>query len=627
VIGTLNVDAPRLWQGVADPHRYRLVADLARSVGPTIDSVTQHFGIRQMRFDPEKGLFLNGRHIGRLNGVGMHQDLLGKAWAISNEDMDNSLAVIREVGANAVRFAHYPYGQYAYQRATELGLIVWAEAALGIYTRVNRCSREDPTDMFVASAKQQLRELIRQSYNHASIAMWAIGNESTQGQLNCEQPYDNVRPLLREMHDTANKEDTSRPTVYSEYPHPIERSGPFATEGITDLYATNRYFLWYTPEFEEFSPLLDSLRTKSPKQPLSVSEYGGGAALTHHTDNPLGGYPDQRSAPRGQVAYQPEEYAAYLHEQNYRVISSKAYLWGSFLWNMFDFGSDHRNEGDVLGVNTKGLVAFDHKTRKDPFYFYKANWSGEPVTYIADRRYTDRAYPVADVKVYSNADSIELSVNGTSVGTMAATQCEQRTCVFKNVRLGPGENSVVAVGNHGGKQVSDTVQWSLSTRDINIAAGRLATGLVTSGGARFGSDHFFSGGRYGPEAREASAIDVFAQEGAAPLGGNIGDVLLYKNYRLGDFSYEMPIADGRYEVTLGSLEPNTSHKPGDRVFKVTANGHTVLEQVDILAEVKDVRTPLRKTFTVDVSGGGLTLAFDPIKGEAIVSEIRIRRQK
>ncbi len=237
------------------------------------------------------------------------------------------------------------------------------------------------------------------------------------------------------------------------------------------------------------------------------------------------------------------------------------------------------------------------------------------------------AYPVADIKVYSNADSVELTVNGVPVGTISAPQCEQRTCLFKNVRLATGESSVVAVGNHGGSQVSDTVQWSLTARDVNIAAGRLATGLVTSAGARFGSDHFFSGGRYGPEAREASAIDVFAQAGDTPVGANIADVLLYQNYRLGHFTYEIPLADGRYEVTLGSLEPNTSHKPGDRVFKVTANGRTVLDKVDILAEVKDVRTPLRKTFMVDVSGGGLTLDFDRINGEAIVSEIRIGRQK
>jgi beta-galactosidase len=623
VTETLTVNNPRLWQGTADPHLYRLVAELLRRDGTPIDRVAQHFGIREMRFDPRQGFLLNGRQI-RLHGVGMHQDLLGKAWAITAADIDNSLAMIKEMGANAVRYAHYPYSQYAYQRADELGLVIWAEAALGIYTTVERCSKRDPTDQFVASAKQQLREMIRQNYNHASIAMWAVGNESTQGQLNCEEPYDNVTPLLREMHVTAKSEDLSRPTVYAEYPHPVERSGPFATEGITDLFGTNRYFLWYTPEFDQFGSLLDTLHAKTPDQPLAVSEYGGGAALTHHTDNPLGGYPEVRSAPEGQVSYQPEEYAAYLHEQNYRVISSKPYLWGSFVWIMFDFGSDHRDEGDVLGVNTKGLVTFDHKTYKDPFYFYKANWSSEPVTHILGRRYTDRAYPVTDVKVYSNADSVQLSVNGEPVGAMSAAQCEQRTCVFKGVRLALGENTVVAVGDHHGSSVSDTVRWSLKTRDVNIAAGRLATALVATNGVRFGSDDFFSGGRYGPTVREASATEVFAKEGDSRERGGKNDALLYKYYRHGEFSYTIPLAGGSYEVTLGFIEPDSGNKPGDRVFNVRANGEKVLEDFDIVKEAGENRTPLKRTFPVDVSAGSLVLTFTPSKGEAIVSNIRIR---
>ncbi|MGN6487282.1 MAG: glycoside hydrolase family 88 protein [Devosia sp.] len=624
VTGRLEVDKPHLWQGVDDPHLYRLVATLVREDGTTIDEVVQHFGIRQMRFDPKEGLFLNGRHIGRLNGVGMHQDLLGKAWAITDADTDNSLALIREMGANAVRFAHYPYSQHTYERASELGLIAWAEAAFGIYTRVKRCAKEDPTPEFAASAKEQLQELIRQNYNHASIATWAIGNESTQGQLNCSDPYDNVTPLLHQMQETAKEEDPSRPTVYAEYPHPVERSGPFATEGITDLFATNRYFLWYTPEFADFSPLLDSTLARTPDQPLAVSEYGAGAALSHHTDNPLGGYPDRRSAPVGQVAYQPEEYAAFVHEENYRVIASKPYLWGSFVWDMFDFGSDHRNEGDVLGVNTKGLVAFDHRTRKDPFYFYQANWSILPVTHIVGHRYTDRAYPVVDVKVYSNASSVELSVNDKPVGKLEAAQCEQRTCVFKNVTLQRGVNRVTAIGQHAGGEVRDVVDWSLNSSDVNIAAGRLASGLVDSTGAHFGSDNFFSGGNFGPSARETTAIDVFAQQGDDTQAQQIADGLLYLYYRLGTFSYEIPIADGHYEVTLGFIEPNTARQPGERVFDVIANGKTALDHFDVVKTAGGPRLPTTRTFPVEVTDGQLSLEFRPSAGEAIVSNIRVK---
>lgn len=262
----------------------------------------------------------------------------------------------------------------------------------------------------MANAQQQLQELIRQNYNHASIFTWAIGNESTQGQFNCNEPYDNVTPVLRAMHETAKAEDPSRPT-----------------------------------------------------------------------------------------------------------------------WNMFDFGSAHRNEGDVLGVNTKGLMGFDHQTPKDAFYFYKANWNPEPTTYIVGRRHTDRPYPLVDVKVYSNADSVDLAVNDTPIGTMSAGQCEQRTCVFTDVPLVEAPNTVTATGNHAGTPVADTVEWRLDTSTgINIAAGRLASGYVSSQGTRFGSDNFFSGGSAGPSPRDAAA-EFGLLEGASIRGTE--DDPLYQYFR------------------------------------------------------------------------------------------------
>jgi beta-galactosidase len=624
----LNVSNAHLWQGIEDPYLYLLVAELLTTDGVPIDKVVQKFGIRQMRFDANEGFFLNGQQI-RLHGVAMHQDYLGKGWAISSSDMDKSLGLIMEVGANAVRFGHYPFSQYAHARASELGLVVWAETALGLGTTVDSCSTTDPTEAFVANAKQQLQEMIRQQYNHASVAMWSVGNETSARQLNCPDPYDNVTPVLRELHEVAKSEDPSRPTAYAEFGHPVERSGPYATEGITDVFATNRYFLWYTPEFELMGPLLDGLHALTPNQPFGVSEYGAGAALTHHTDNPRSGYPNVRSAPEGEVSYQPEEYAAYAHEQNYRLISSKPYLWGSFVWNMFDFGSAHRNEGDVLGVNTKGLVTFDRQIKKDPFFFYKANWSKEPVTYIVGRRYTDRAYAVNDVKVYSNANSVRLLVNNVEVGSMTANQCEFRTCVFQDVRLGPGTNRVAAVGDHGGSSVTDSVVWFLNNSDdVSIAAGRLATGYVSSQETRFGSDSFFSGGTFAQLAPPGGQVGPESLGGAdTPQIDGTDDPQLYKYFRRGDFSYEIPLDNGEYEVTLGFIEFDEDAQVGERVFNVTANGETQLEDFDILEEVGDPRTVVTRNFTVEVTNGLLRLEFTPTDGkDAVVSTIKIIRQ-
>jgi beta-galactosidase len=632
----LKVARAHLWQGVADPYLYRLVGEVLDSNGRVIDRVAQNFGIRELRWDPEEGFFLNGEHV-RLHGVSMHQDYIGKGWALSAEDWDTSFNLIMEIGANAVRFGHYPFPQYALDRADELGLIVWAETPLGLSTTVERCPKGPATEAYVENARQQLEEMIRQQYNHPSVALWSIGNETTARQLICHPPYDNTRPVLRELHELAKELDPGRPTAYAEYPHPLQRPEAFETYHITDLYATNRYFLWYSEGIDRLAPLLDDLHALMPDQPLGVSEYGAGAAISHHTDNPMGGYPDAHSVTEGEVAYQPEEYAAYVHEQVYGVINSKEYLWGAFVWNMFDFGSAGRNEGDVLGVNTKGLVTFDRQVRKDPFFFYKANWAGEPVTYLVGRRYTDRAYEINDIKVYSNADSVELSVNGQVVGTMTADQCALSTCVFEDVRLNRGANAVVAVGDHAGQSVQDEVVWNFNNDGIYIVAGELMTGLMSSDGRHFGSDNFFHGGTPTLEGIEGDITalvegDPYLENGQADISSpdeNIANTLdekLYRHFRRDKFSYEIPLPSGAYEVTLGFVEPNENREVGERVFDVTANGETVLDDFDVRREAGRPLRVITRSFTVDVSDGLLSLRFTASKGNAIVSTIQVSRR-
>lgn len=612
----LEVPSPRLWHGKADPYLYRFVAELLDGSGVVVDRVEQRFGIREMRFDPNEGFFLNGEPM-RLHGVAMHQDYLGKAWAISNEEIDTSLALIMEMGANAVRLGHYPFPDYALERVSELGLIVWAEKPSGLRTTVSDCTA-DVTPEFLENAKLQTREMIRRQFNHAAVAVWSVANETSGDQLMCEEPHDNVTPYLRALHEVVQEEDPNRPSAYAEFSTDAAFGAepPFSVTGITDILGTNRYYLWYTPAFDEFPGLLERLHTDNPDQPIGVSEYGAGAALTHHTDNPLGGPVEATSAPEGAVSYQPEEYAAYFHEQNYRVISSVPYLWGSFAWNMFDFGSANRNEGDVLGVNTKGLVTFDRQTRKDPFFFYKANWSDTPVTHIVGRRHTERAYPLTDVKVYSNADSVELAVNGIAIAALTGDQCEQMTCVFEDITLSEGVNTVSAAGNHGDEFVTDSVEWTLSDASrINIDSGRLASGYVASDGARFGSDDFFSGGEGSHTRADLS--------GGIPEFGGTSDPFIFAYFRLGNFGYEIPLADGRYSVTLGFLESDDAIEVGGRVFDVNANGTTVIDDLDVLAETGAHQTALTRTFPVDVTVGVLMLEFVSNAENAMVSNIRI----
>jgi beta-galactosidase len=487
------------------------------------------------------------------------------------------------------------------------------------------CPRDDPTDAFMANAKQQLQEMIRQQYNHAAIAMWSVGNEITFLHKECKEPwYDNVTPVLKELHALAKREDPHRATTVADFTakeEPPENGSYIEVAGITDVWAINQYYLWYSGDVSGLGERLDALHLRFPKNPIGMSEYGAGAALTHHTDNLQGG-PAEVINTGVPVLYQPEEYAGYVHEQNYALLLSKPYVWGHFVWAMFDFGSGLRSEGDVEGVNTKGLVTFDRKTKKDPFYFYKANWSTEPVVYITGRRYTDRAYAVADVRIYSNADSVQLSVNGRTVDTLVQDQCVLMTCVFKNVRLRQGLNELVAAGSRGGGRARDSVKWSLNTREVNIAAGQLTTGFKSAAGARFGSDNFFTGGQ-GDWLVEKGTTGV--KDRTAVCGTASPD--LYKNFRKGHFSYNIPLASGNYVVTLGFLEPDRETKVGGRIFDVVSNGSVKLKDFDVLEAAVSYRTAITRTFPVKVSGGYLKLEFIPKQGEAVVSNIMIASQR
>ncbi len=629
----LALDAPRphLWQGVSDPYLYRLRVDLLGAGGRIIDTVEQPFGIRQFRFDPQAGLFLNGRHL-RLRGVNLHQDMQDKAWAISADDVDASLALVREMGANSVRLAHYPHSAHTYEQADHLGLVVWAELPFVERSLTPADCKAGATvpAAFLDNLDVQLRELIRQQYNHAGIAMWSVANEVAMGST-C-RGMDTVTPVLHRLHVLAKQEDPGRPTTLADFNEDYEvlsRMFPLlSTGGITDIWAVNRYHLWYYPGgADAFGAALDRFHAKYPAQPLGVSEYGAGAALSHQTDNPLGGLAGSMDMHgRSRILYQPEGYANYVHEQIYAALAQRGYLWGSYVWAMFDFGSGTRHEGDVGGTNTKGLVSFDRATRKDPFFFYKANWSDAPVTYITGRRYTARAYRVTDVRVYSNADTVRLSLNGREVGVRRAAACPLRTCVFERVALDEGNNLIEARGAHGAGMVRDTVEWTLApdnARSIYLAAGQIETGLVSSAGHRYGSDNFFVGGQGTPLELDSPYGTRFGTHVANVADAR--DAALWAAVRHGSFGYRIPLENGRYRVQLGFLEPDRTTAPGARRFHVDVNGATLLPGLDILAAAGAPATAIQRSVEIEVSDGMLRLDFVPEVGEAVLSNLAVER--
>jgi len=613
----LAVAHPHLWQGVEDPFLYHLVVELSDKPSELVDRVSIPFGVRQVRFDPDKGLFLNGKHVD-VHGVGYHQDREGKGWASEPADVAADVATMREMGVTGIRLTHYQHGQPIHDLADREGLVVWDEIPL-----VSQWTLGDnlqPTPALRENARQQLHELIAQDFNHPSVVTWSIGNEVDFGNSipgfvgNNGGAVPDPLPLLKELNQLAHDLDPVRPTTLATCceQHALAPGAQVPITGaVTDLSGANRYFGWYYDKPSDLGPHLDGLHRTRPTQPMAVTEYGAGGAISLHSDDALGG-PESRNRP------QAEEYQSYIHEQNWATMRSKPYLWGTFLWNSFDFGSTARNEGNAQDINTKGIVTFDHKYRKDAYFFYKANWTAMPTVHINSSLYTERAYRVAEVRVYSNAVKTSLKVNGKLIGALA--DCPERICVWNRVVLSVGTNDVVASGSFTKGEVEDRVQWHLSdasAKHTNIDCGALVA--KASDGGHFGSDMYFEGGTAevisGPGGSRGRAPAP-----AAIAGTSSPEVAA--TYRAGSFSYRIPAADGPHSVVLTFVEP--SLHAGDRVFSVVANGQKVVSNLDVAAAAGGALTAYEQHFDVTAKDGMVILEFRPAKGDAIVSAIEVQ---
>lgn len=605
----LAIRDPRLWQGIEDPYLYRLEVELQDRSGKVLDRLDEPFGIRQMRLDPDKGFVLNGRPY-KLHGVGLHQDFEGKGWALSDEDVERTVAILREMGANTIRLTHYQHGRPIHELADQYGLVLWDEIAL--VTAWTHDGDLAPTSSLAAQARQQLQELVRQNYNHPSVAVWGIANEVDFGPNRPDffgaapKTVPDPTEILTNLAQLARKEDPSRPSVLATCCENNHGEGVPIVAPIADASGANRYFGWYYGQPANLAKHLDELHALHPGQPLSVSEYGAGGATSIHTDDPLGGPID----PGGAV--QPEEYQAYVHEESWRVIKSKPYLWASWLWNGFDFATTTRREGDSQDINTKGLVSYDRTIKKDAFYFYKANWTDTPTVHIVGRRYVDRAYPVTDVKVYSNAPATNLIVNGKSLGVR--TDCPDRVCVWQAVRLIGGKNQLSATSEFPSGQVTDRVAWALAAERAD--AFHIDSGSIVAQAPGFGSDAFFEGGT-------ASSTDR-RNRGRPPTLADIKGAAhrdATASFRSGRFAYRLPTGNGRYRVTLTFVEPSAA--PSERLFDVLAEGRRVLERFDPSTAAGGKLTTISRSFEVAVADGNLDMSFEPRKGDAIVSAVEV----
>ncbi len=405
----IDVKEPHLWNGIADPYCYTCTATILKD-GEAQDAVTVTYGYRSFHVSPIDGFYLNGKRLS-LHGVARHQDRQDKGWAISKADHEEDIALIKELGANTVRLAHYQHDQYFYELCNRAGFVLWAEIPF--------ISQFIPTEEAYDNTISQMTELVAQNYNHPAICFWGISNEILIG-----ADREDLRQNLRDLHELAKSMDPSRLTTMAQVSMtPMDSEHNF----ITDVVSYNHYFGWYGGEVEDNGPWLDKFHAMHPDKPLGVSEYGAENILSWHSAEP-------------ENHDYTEEYANHYHQEMLKTFAARPYLWATHQWNCFDFAADARNEGGVQGRNNKGLITYDRKIKKDAFYIYKAWWNPEPMVYVSGCRFVDRAPEERNVIVYTNCDEVTLVINGQDVATKAA---QDHMIVFENVVV-DGENIVTA---------------------------------------------------------------------------------------------------------------------------------------------------------------------------------------
>jgi beta-galactosidase len=426
-VQTMIIGQPHLWDGQRDPYLYHVYAQV--QVGSSFkDVVSAPLGFRSYAIDPDNGFFLNGRYLD-LHGVNVHQDRLDQGWAVSDAELDEDFNLIVAMGANAIRTSHYQHAQRLYDNADAYGIIIWSEQPI-----INSILA---TSAFAQNAEQQLTEMIRQNYNHPSIIFWGIANEVGNDAT--------TNTLLQTLNNAAHTHDPDRITTLASDHEPSD-----AISTHTNTVGYNRYYGWYAGNFDDLGTFLTNTHESFPTKGFALSEYGAGASIHQHEEDP--------TRPVTTSKFHPEEWQALLHEAYWQALQQRPYVWGKFVWSMFDFASAGRDEGDQKGRNDKGLCTYDRKTCKDAYYWYKVNWTTAPFVYITNRRFATRTAATTDIKVYANTDVVTLTLNGVSLETKTSTN---HIFLWSSVTLQAGNNTVKAVGTQDTDISTDTVMWNL----------------------------------------------------------------------------------------------------------------------------------------------------------------------
>ena len=578
-----TIDNPHLWDGLNDPYLYRLEVNL-RVNGITVDNSIQPVGFRYFNIDVNKGFFLNGKSY-PLRGVSLHESKIDKGHAVSDADRKEAIDLLRETGLNFFRLSHYEHGDFTYNYLDSLGIICWTE--IPNVNSVGSTTADNIT--YTGNAVTNMYELLRQQYNHPSVITWGISNEIDY--------LSTISPVWTDsiLNQVVKSEDTSRPTT-------LAAMGADKTVNmVPDMFSNNRYDGWYSGTISGFASAMDGLHAMYPKKIIGVSEYGAGANPLQHE------YPSALPATGG--PWHPEEYQNLFHEQYLKAINARPYFWSTSLWIGIDFAVDARNEGLHPGINDKGIINFDRTIKKDAFYWYKANWNKkETFVYISSRRYLNRPSVINPVRIYSNCDSVSVTVNAKKIKTITSTD---HIFMFDSIQMKSGVNHIVAFGFKNNVICKDSVDWTCvesgSIPDFpDVQAGTIQINFQTSAAstpAGYLKDTGLAFANRGNGYSYGWNTDNTANSRERSVATDKRfDTFIHMQVG-GTFSWSVTLPNHLYRVSIASGDPGYT----DSYHKIQSNGVTVIDFIPTNSFKYGVGTAF-----VNVTNG--TLVVQPANG-------------
>lgn len=534
------IENVHLWNGTADPYLYSIQVKLLDANGSLLDVKRENFGVRTFEIKDGK-CYLNGEVI-EIHGVGYHQDREGMGYAVTTEQIEQDVDTMLEMGVNAVRASHYQHDDYFYELCDQKGILVYAEIPFYlIYAKA---------ESFQASVKDQLTELIRQDYNSPSIIMWGIQNEvcNREGFASYGDDFkvtdDELVAFVESLVDLVHDEDSGRmcvqaiitlnddPALFARWSGNIDITGlnlyrysSYTDQGRLDLTNT------LTSEVERFKQVFGV-------DYVMLSEYGAGGAIAQHSELSEG--------TRTSTPFQPEEAQAFTHEVYWPFIQQCDDVALSFVWNMFDF-SCYRNEAGLSGINTKGMICYDHTTKKDAFYYYKSVWNdADKFVHLTSKRFTDRPSAKQQIKAYSNCDQVELYLNDDWVGFGRCAQ--DGVFVWDDVDISKVESNSLRVVGYCYDDDNNLIKCGEDSMDGLRKSGCYMTRLYN----KYTGEHFYTGS----DVEVESLVNVgWTNEGTAWLAPTSSNTPVYRLYNPyvegGDHFYTTSVTEYDYLVTQG----------------------------------------------------------------------------